>query len=78
VTPTWTAAVDVIVTENNLSRDYSALFLDLTATPGMSCNGVLFEINESEWALLDLRERNYRRTAVLVESENERSLNLPS
>jgi cation transport regulator ChaC len=66
---TWTAAVDVIVTENGISRDYSALFLDLTPTPGMSCNGVLLEVNESEWALLDLRERNYQRTAVQVESK---------
>ena len=63
----WTAAADVIVTEQGVSRDYTALFLDLSTDHGMICNGVLLRVTDGDLARLDLRERTYQRISVQAE-----------
>ena len=69
---TWTAAADVVVTERGVSRDYTALFLDLSTAPGLTCNGVLLEVTGGEWTRLDLRERTYQRIVVQAELNGKR------
>lgn len=59
---TWTARVPVWVGPAGEPAD--ALFLDLTRSPGDTCNGILLTASEAELALLDTREPGYERRAV--------------
>lgn len=45
-------------------------FLDLAAARGAAVNGVLFEVDEAELAVLDARERNYDRVDVTAAIES--------
>src|SRR4051794_24828237 len=45
-------------------HDGHVAFLDLVEEPAAVANGVLFEVQESELAALDERERNYSRVDV--------------
>jgi hypothetical protein len=64
---TWTAAAEVFVNSDTAPKLYTALFLDLSTAPDVTCNGVLLDVEDDEWERLDLRERMYERAAVQVE-----------
>lgn len=67
---TWTASVPVKVGDDI----QQALFLDLTASSGVFCNGIVFKVYDHELPYLDCREQGYERQHVDVFiSENKSS-----
>lgn len=64
----WTArgCVRLQVKEKIIPCD--AVFLDLTASQGGQCNGVVIEVSQRELAQLDIREKGYERCVVELET----------
>lgn len=48
----------------DLDRNISAVFLNLTKSPGMYVNGVLIPVNQSEFELIAKREKNYEMVNI--------------
>lgn len=72
----WTAPGCIRLYEEGSGkiRPCDALFLDLSHSPGYSCNGVVVEVSEQELAVLDIRERGYERCVVELDFDSGTSL----
>jgi cation transport regulator ChaC len=66
----WTAPGCICLQDNGWLRPCDALFLDLSHSPGSSCNGVVVEVSAQELQALDIREQGYERCVVELEFEN--------
>ena len=70
-TRTWSATAEVLVHCEEVTRQATALFLDLSPVPATRCNGALLIVSDEEIVRLDVRERGYQRITVQTELHSD-------